>query len=259
MPIATFENPPLNEVAFGVFFAPIAGFKTSHFGLFGTRLRPDFDQTEDKQPILTPGGLPPMSGEWFGLPRVWYVHREKVSLLQLQADRFHFNWRRLAADAAAYPRFDSLEPLFERHFATLLDFLRAEDLGVPELTGAELVYTNHIPKGDGWTMLSDIPRVFPAVGNCAVPRVGELAGVAWRGTFETAAGQLVADLKTGKLKSDPDNQLLMFQLGVTATKAPKSDEDLRAWFTAANGAIVTAFLALTSPEVQQGVWRRVGG
>src|SRR5512138_2194313 len=101
----TFERPPLVEVSFGLFFSPLLDFKISHFGAFWTRLRPDFSETADR-PIVADSAAAPalVSQEWPLFPRVWYVHKDRAQILQLQTDRFYFNWRK-SSDGALYPRF----------------------------------------------------------------------------------------------------------------------------------------------------------
>src|ERR1700760_930942 len=109
----TFERQPIAEVSFGVAFLPLKELRTSHFGLFWSRLQSEFPQTVDAVPIGDfggdMGGMVSVPG-WFPLPRVQFIHRNREQLVQLQPNRFYFNWRRLQP-ITAYPRFASLEPM----------------------------------------------------------------------------------------------------------------------------------------------------
>ena len=254
MPLATFENPPLNEVSFGVHFSPISGFKTAHYGALWSRLGPAFDQTEDK-PVVAGITLPP-TAEWFPLPRVWFVERGKAVLLQIQPNRFYFNWRK-GGPGTPYPRFDSLEPLFEKYFSLFLSFMKEMDLGVPEITGAELAYVNHLPQGQGWTSLQEVQEVFPSISLPSAPSLGLVDGLLWHVVFDTEAGRFDADVKSGKQKAEPHEGVLLFEMKVTQEARLGSMENLREWLSNANNSIVAGFLELTSEKMQNEVWRRV--
>src|SRR5688572_27869760 len=90
----TFERPPLVEVSFGVMFAPLTAMRTAHFGAFWSRVREEFDQTDDKPAVMTDVQEASVTqvGDWFPLPRVWYVQKDGGAILQLQPNRFYFNW-----------------------------------------------------------------------------------------------------------------------------------------------------------------------
>jgi len=253
----TFERPPLNEVSFGLFFAPLADLRTSHFGSFWARLRPDFDQTADKPPVGGAEGLQMVGGaEWFPLPRVWFVHKDKEQLIQLQPNRFYFNWRRVKP-ATAYPRFDSLQPLFCKYLDAFTAFLQAESLGVPDITGAELIYVNHIPVGEGWSELNEIGGVFPDLAwRRRTSKAIEVKGFAWHGSLQTSDARLEVDIKTAQ-SADDGKQLFLFELRALSRNKPGSTDGVRKWFDTANGTIVSAFQDLTSEHMQKEIWRRV--
>jgi uncharacterized protein (TIGR04255 family) len=255
----TFERPPLVEVSFGLSFAPLRDFRTSHFGAFWTKLRPDFVETADK-PIVaeTPGALA-LGSEWFPLPRVWYVHKNKEQLLQLQTDRFYFNWRK-SSDGSLYPRFDSLEPVFLQHLSKLSTFVRDESLGALDISKCELTYTNHIFQGEGWSDLADAGALFPGMlCQKSPPRIGMPKGVAWQGHFEQEHMRLRADIKHGYTNDDPKRELFVFELRATSRRKVGAIDTVREAFSAANETIVNAFVDLTSATVQKEQWKRVGG
>jgi uncharacterized protein (TIGR04255 family) len=252
----TFERPPLNEVSFGLFFAPIADLRTSHYGAFWSRLRPDFNETADKPIVGNPAGF--QFVEWFPLPRVWFVHKDKEQLLQLQPNRFYFNWRR-ALTTTPYPRFERLEPLFCGHLETFKAFLREEALGTPEITGVELVYVNHIYKGEGWGEISEVGEVFPDLSwRTRATKVMDEKGFAWHGSFRTPTVRLEADIKSASTKEgEQKREMFLFELRALSRKVPQTPDAIREWFQAANATIVAAFRDLTSERMQKEIWRRV--
>src|SRR6266849_294282 len=134
-----FARPPVNEVYLSVQFEPISDFRAAHLGLFWERLRPGFVRIEDQPPL-------PHQLEVFGVkqpaeqsvqlrllqrpdpPRCWYVKDDERHLVQLQADRFIYNWRKVKDDDE-YPRYPNVRRAFAAELRKLEAFLTEEKLG----------------------------------------------------------------------------------------------------------------------------------
>ncbi len=96
MSIPPFDTPPLIEVATGIAFSPIPRFTVGHYGIFwslmrkefpGFRQLPELSQYEDDEEkasirIVDLPGL-----------RVALISEDDTEVIQLQSDRFIFNWR----------------------------------------------------------------------------------------------------------------------------------------------------------------------
>src|SRR4051812_35023213 len=103
VPPVKFDAPPVAEVVCGVLFNILPGFKTYHVGLFWEKVRKDFPRVEEAPPLnsvieKTAGdNRPSLDLELSGVPplrRTWFVDTEGTHLIQLQQDRFLFNWKR---------------------------------------------------------------------------------------------------------------------------------------------------------------------
>lgn len=108
-----FRKPPLAETVLSLQFEPIAGLTTAHLGLLWQRFREQLPLIEEQPP------LPPVV-EKFGppapsqvevtveekppVPRLWFLNQDKTELIQVQADRFIHNWRKIEG-LELYPRF----------------------------------------------------------------------------------------------------------------------------------------------------------
>jgi uncharacterized protein (TIGR04255 family) len=251
----TYERPPLAEVTFGIRFERLVGLRTAHFGAFWSRLRPDFQETHDKTIV----GIPDVAsmGEWFPLPRVWFVHRNQEHLLQLQSDRFFFNWRRVN-DGTPYPRFTTLEPLFQEYLKKFGAFVVGESIGPLNVNGFDLVYTNHIFKGEGWTTLSDVGKLLPDFTWRQRQRPqGETKGFAWHAAFAHSGTQIEADIKFGATKDSPSRELLVLEIQASKVGTSLALDGLHKWLCAANELIVSVFEDLTDEKIQREVWKRV--
>jgi uncharacterized protein (TIGR04255 family) len=252
----TYERPPLIEVSFGLHFSPLVGFRAAHYGIFWSRLRPDFTETLDK-PVVGQIAIGASAEEWFPLPRVWFVHKEQEQLLQLQPNRFYFNWRR-ALSGGAYPRFEALEPAFHSYVNKLGQFVASEALGSLEVTGFELAYVNHIFKGEGWDTIGDVGKVFPDLGwRSRSDASSQPKGLAWHAVFEQTDMRLDVDVKTGTTTGSPSRQVLIFELRATRMSSASLSE-LSEWLTRANSQIVSKFEDLTDRRMQIEVWKRAG-
>lgn len=133
---------PLNEVAYGInFVAP--GFAVVHYGQFYARIKDRYPEHRDLFPI----GKPTPFADQIqipALPRVWFENGTR--LIQLQMDRFVYNWRRLGEEP--YPGFSVLSLEFQHELEGFLAFAAeafSEPLHFDELN---LTYVNHIEDVD---------------------------------------------------------------------------------------------------------------
>jgi uncharacterized protein (TIGR04255 family) len=249
MPIASFANPPLVEVSFGVGFEPIRGFSAAHFGKFWGEVREEFSEASDQPPI----GAAPTSFTRWPLPRVWLVAPSRGVLVQVQTDRFYYNWRRLgSSDVDSYPRFQNLAPEFERLFRRWQNFLLRAELGEISVLNAELTYVNQIYAGEGWKSLNDLGGIIPAfrdVFGAGAPEERNPTAGGFQSIYETSVGKVQVDGRTAKTATELQRELV--NLNISATGDQGQESDLRDWFVQANAHIVKTFLSVTSAEAQQ--------
>ena len=80
------------------------------------------------------------------MTRYWFVTENQSELIQVQQDRFAFNWRKMP-EAADYPRYPQLRKEFE---SRLREFLMTVGEGAtPTPNWCEVAYINHIgPEGE---------------------------------------------------------------------------------------------------------------
>lgn len=163
------ESPPVDEVAISVQFNDIAGLKVVHYGQLANRFEKlGLTKHEDKGAIRA-------QFEVFGkrvvpaqfqfqavdvpLPRVWYMSEDKHSLVQVQPDRFVYNWRKVEG-AGKYPRLNEVLPEFWDRCQVFQAFLADQGLPPLSLNQCELSYFNIIDVQDGETYHQAFARVF---------------------------------------------------------------------------------------------------
>lgn len=250
-----YEKPPVIEVVCGIVFEAIAGFKGHHLGLFWQKVRNEFPRCEHAMRL---GVTPDLIDLANYFPRIWFVSEEQNTLIQLQDDRFFFNWRERQEDEV-YPRYHTIIEAFKTNLGIFQEFLEQERLGPIKPKKCELTYINHIPKGDGWDTLSDINEVFRDVawdptGERFLPEPLHLAGQIVFPLPEDK-GRLDIKLQHGKRKLDKYPALIL-EIAARGLGGDKSMGIVWEWFETAHEWIVRGFADLTDPTIQRDVWRR---
>lgn len=259
----TFEAPPLVEVVCQIQFQPLTKLQAPYLGFFWQKIRTDFPRCHSVPPLSNsiemPGNQPAQMTVQLGnmpeLPRIWFIDDQDVCLVQVQQDRFIFNWKRTPKSDVPYPRYPKIIERFKHLYGTFKEFLSEYELGEIAPVMNELTYVNHIMPGREIQTLGDIGNVLPdlswrnSLPNRFLPSPSRLN---FRAQFPMDGGEVVVNLVTGRRKEEEDKTF--FRLDITARgAAPKSDH--WKWFDQANTWIVEAFVDLTSDEAQL-LWKR---
>ena len=104
-----YKKPPVIEVLCGIVFETIRSFKAHHLGLFWQKVRDKFLVCEHAPRLEVAFESLDLANY---LPRVWFISEEQNMLIQLQDDRFLFNWRRMQ-QREAYPRYSTIIEAFK--------------------------------------------------------------------------------------------------------------------------------------------------
>ena len=175
--------------------------------------------------------------------------------MQFQIDRFYFNWRRRQSD---YPRYDHVINNFENVLNTIVNFFSEFELGGLKPIEYELSYINHIPKGQGWDTIDDLPRIFSDfVWTQTKERfLPNPEKVAWQTEFSLPEkkGHLIINLKQAT-RTEDKVILLVLELKTRGIGESANKEAIREWFDLAREWIVRGFNDLTTPEIHK-IWER---
>ncbi len=264
-----FDSPPVIETALGVEFVPLSAWGIPHFGLFWGEIREEFDRFEIQPPLATQierfgaesWQQPKATVEFLQSPEVrcWFVHRDNEALLQIQNNRFNYNWRKNAG-AAGYPRYEkNIRPAFDREWSRFTRFIESQQLGVIDVIQCEVTYVNHLELGVGWRTAADLHDVFPC----------------WSGAFPGGflpspervhfgvnflmpddLGRLRVTLQPAVRGSDGVEVL---QLTLTARGRPAGTEASAVlnWLDLGRSWVVRGFHDLTSPKMHY-LWKKKG-
>ena len=154
--IVDFKHPPVAEVALAVQFAEPVTDDTTTLSKYRPTILTDFPDVEPQPPLppLTETfevpAAPSISFQVLGGPqasRYWFLGAEGNQLVQVQPDRFGYNWRKGPADATAYPRYQYVRARFESVFSVFVDTL--QQLGkVVHPIWCEVTYINPVAFGN---------------------------------------------------------------------------------------------------------------
>jgi uncharacterized protein (TIGR04255 family) len=256
MTLPSYKNPPINEVFCGMQFRTPDNFCITHFGHLWEKFSDKYPKIQHASPIASAkGDIVLESTTGAPLPRVWFINELDDQLIQFQVDRFYFNWRHKEHD---YPRYSHIIESFENVQDNIKDLFVKFNLGDLNPTGYELSYTNHIPKGQGWETIDDLPNIFPSFiwnksNNQFLPNP---ENIAWKTTFSLPKnnGHLTVDLKQG-VRTKDKTPLLILTLKTQGVCESPNKEAIREWFNLSHEWIVRGFTDLTTPKVQE-IWEK---
>jgi uncharacterized protein (TIGR04255 family) len=253
-----YDNPPLIELVMGARFAKLAALKLPHIGLFWHSIRDVFTRCEHAPPYAPDGTQGEMidPNTSLPLPRIWLINAMDDHLIQLQPNMFLFNWRK---DGQEYPHFAQIKPMFEMYFALFKQFVLENQIGDIQPTGYELTYVDQIPSGEGWSRISDIGKVFPALQDIADDhRMGaDLMSLQVQTVYQIPGdlGALTIKVNTARRVADQKEVVILDMTARSGGTAFHAMEMLQ-WFDGAHSFIKKVFVELCGEEIQIKYWKR---
>ncbi|TRZ92041.1 MAG: TIGR04255 family protein [Methanosarcinales archaeon] len=252
----SYRKPPVNEVVCGMRFHTPDKLRIPHIGLLWNKFRADYPKVQHAPPIASVKGELQIDQETgMPIPRVWFINESDDQLVQFQIDRFYYNWRRKQGD---YPRYTHVIKQFESVLNTIDIFLKEHDLGGLDPIEYELSYINHIPKGEGWDAIDDLPRVFSDFVWAQKKErfLPNPANVAWKTEFPLPGkmGRLAITLNQA-IRTYDKVPLIVLELNARGLDESADKKDYRKWFNVAHEWIVRGFTDITTAEVHK-IWER---
>ncbi|MHB1549830.1 MAG: TIGR04255 family protein [Vulcanimicrobiaceae bacterium] len=247
--LAGSSTVPLNEVAYGVrFVAP--DFSVVHFGEYYDCIKERFPAHQDVTPIARPTPVPDQF-ELPALPRVWFPRASR--LIQLQLDRFNYNWRHGADDAEPmYPGFGVLFPEFKGEWAVFHAFTGGAFKIPVTLVELSLTYVNYIHAVDDLESPIFIFRENEWRRELPEP---EFWVSQFRFVFPNENLKLIVSARPA-IQLNTQQAATAFEITLQSLECPKFDdsEGIFRWFVAAHDKVHFAFRKLVREE-----WRAAWG
>jgi len=258
-----FDRPPVVEVACGVLFANKTPIQTAHVGAFWARVKSTFPRVEDAPPlptILEEQGNAITEIEWNVLPplrRAWLVSGDGRHLIQIQQDRFLFNWKR-SLDEDLYPSYDTVIKEFEKHLSSFLSFLDDVGVGRPSYRQFELTYVNHITAKNGLesVSLNDL-FVDHKISSSSQRFLPQPEGFNWATSYPLPddAGRLHIVAQSA-VNTSTEEKIIRLDLVARGIPSDASEAGRRPWFDMAHEWITHGFADVTSSVLHNEIWKR---
>lgn len=255
-PYPSFVNPPVSEVVLGVTFDRLLDFKSPYVGLLWQKYLSDFPHCDHANPLGLPSAFVEINEMPF--PRVWFISDDSSALIQIQNDRFLFNWRKIN-ETDNYPRYSKVKNQFKTNFNKFKKFVKDYSLGEVNIIASEITYINHIPMSQGWKSMKDIGKIFPdlkwrSYNERFLPPPDV---VNWNAGFSLPdnCGRLTAKINRATRRSD-DIEVLILELTAKSVIIGGKLKSSLDWMDIAREWIVKGFADLTSTKIQDIYWNR---
>lgn len=261
-----FNKPPVIETVLGMQFSPFKSFGIPHFGLYWSKILVDYPRFEVQPPLTRiveefkekPFKPSNVEIELAPIPEVrcWFITHSENHLIQIQNDRFIYNWRKVK-DKEEYPHYDSIKPEFVKEWKRFCQFLEEIKLGIPDINQCEITYVNHIEIGKGWKSYGDLNKVcacWSGVSSGNFLTEPEMVSLNTRYVMPERKGRLYIIMQPGIRRQDA-KEILQLQL-IARGKPPSSKlEDILEWFDLGHEWIVRGFTDFTTNNMHQ-IWER---
>lgn len=252
-----FTNPPVVEVVASVVFEIPESLNPALLGVYWDSIKDDFPNLSQDKIVATPdtidrhfiGDIPP-------LPRVQFLTTNGRKLIQLQSDRFFYNWKRIQKEDY-YPSYDEIIHEFLNRWIEFKSFLDKEGIGPPTVKGLELLYVNHIDLDNGLSKACDAEWLVDHKSNSNANRfLPNPASINWSTAYDMpeGCGKLIVSVRNGSYTATGDP---LIRLDLTARGSPNVDEEdmpeefMKKWFDIGREWIVKGFCDITDESVHK--------
>jgi uncharacterized protein (TIGR04255 family) len=258
-----YKRPPVTEVAVSIQFARLQGLTAAHIGLYWAKIKDAFPNVMEQPPIVHMVENPeaeykfePFLSQMPDLPRIWFTDKTGTALIQVQRDRFVYNWRRVK-DSDTYIRFPAVKSQFLVRWREFLGFLKEQNAPSPQVDQCELTYVNRIDQGQLWKSPAEWGNLFPSLTwkpkSNFLPEPENLR-LHMRFSIPDVGGRMHVDILPALLPGSK-TPVIHFSLTVRGLPSELTDEAVARWYETAREWIVTGFADLVSKEADT-LWQR---
>ena len=262
-----FERPPISEIALSVHFEELNGLLIPHFGEIWQEFQTDqFEQIVEQPPVSPiieqfpnpPSGEPQVSfGSTPILPRIWFIENNNNRLLQVQRDRFTFNWRKIDS-GQQYPGFSSVFENFDGFYNRFCQIITEMGVGSVKPLQYELTYVDQLIEGEGWQTLYDLTEIYnifrDSKESSSFWSDVEFMNLRTSSEIPELHGRLHFGIISG-VKTPEQKRMLQSDF-VARGFTENAESSMEAWFRLAHDQITDKFLNVFTEGIQTRVWGR---
>lgn len=250
----TFANPPINEVVLGQTFHPRHDLLVPYIGEFWTLMKGQYPKCSHAAPIIASGTTPTFDFET-SVPRVWLISEDETRLIQVQQDRFYFNWRQTKV-REDYIRFGSIKTEFDRVFGEFARYVASRTGQALKAERYELNYINILDCGQGWEFPADIGNVLRDLCWTQGQRFlssPKRVSAKFEFALPEGFGVMTAALDPART-AESRREVFRLELAAAADADVVARVSFDEWVAVAHEWIVSGFKDLTTPTMHTDHW-----
>ena len=260
-----FAQPPVDEVVLSVLFQSLDKLMAPHLGEIWQPFKKDgfinITQHPQVQPTIETFPHSTQSGQFHfnvtDLARIWFIHENDDQIIQVQRDRFTYNWRKTEPNQQ-YPGFSSICATFEKYYNSFCQVINNIEMGEVNPLQYELTYIDQLWEGDGWNTLNEIGNIYSIFVDFqnSDSLWSEIESLTLRTSFwiEDLNSRLYLTIRD-RTKIPEENQTL--QTDFTMRGFPENtDYTMIDWFKSAREQIREKFVSLFTENIQTQIWGR---
>ena len=261
-----FERPPVEEVMLSILFQPLDQFLAPHLGEIWREFKkygfvytsahgsvaPAIESFSNQipQPQVHISNIPDFQ-------RILFTHESGGQILQVQRDRFTFNWRKIEG-GQKYPGFLDILTSFEDFYTCFRESLKNEGIGEIIPLQYELSYINQLLHGESWNTLGEIGQIYNIFVDSQQLRSS------WAGAefMILQASFPVVDLNgrlhlaiSNRVKLPDQRQTLQTDFTMRGF-SESAESEMIMWFKSAHEQIFEKFVSMFTEDIQTRVWGR---
>ena len=260
-----FARPPVEEVVLSVLFNPLDRLLAPRLGEIWQEFKRDgFVHIEERPPVVPALEMPvSVQGAQLhfsnvpDLARIWFIHETDTEIIQVQRDRFTFNWRKTEPHPV-YPGFTAICEKFEDFYSRFGKVIKNMQIGEVTPLQYELTYIDQLRPRDGWETLDDIGKIYNLFSHSSQTQSFwfGMEAVNFQSSFPLADLHGWLHVSMGNRIKMPE-QTQTLQTDFTVRGFPENAEDtVITWFKSARGHIRAKFVSMFSDHIQTRVWGR---
>ncbi len=261
-----FERPPIAEIVLSVHFEELNGLLAPHFGVIWEEFKEQFVHIIERPLVPSviekfpnqPGGETQLNvGNTPILPRIWFIESSHNRILQVQRDRFTFNWRKIDG-GQQYPGFSSVFENFEEFYNRFCQTIASLSVGSVKPLQYELTYVDQLIEGEGWDTLDDLAHIYNIFLGTRESNLfwSGVESMNLRTSFpiQGLKGRLHFGIAHGVKRPE---QKHMLQTDFIVRGFPEEAEyPIEEWFKLAHDQILDKFFSVFTEDIQTNIWRR---
>lgn len=254
--LSWFENPPLEEVVVDMQFTDLEGLDSIHISEIYEALGKEqsFPERSVQPPLHKPTSSP---GVFISnvpeMPRYWFTSKDKKSLVQIQPDRFIYNWRK-KRKKKPYTRFEEVFKEFDKYHSAFISGLKKSYKRLPEYEALRLTYINFVPISDFGTQIADISKLFKGFDfNSNWPNKPKNI----RHVFFYDVEELKSEMRIiidSVLRNDDATPAIRFEIQIGGSVIDGDKPPFKKWYMEARKKINCTFKEMTQPGMHK-IWK----